>query len=253
MSAETYILIYGDSLSMPRTAEGVGYSDLYAEKFRFWLQEHYPQAKAYLVNRSRGSMCISNLHIDFLADYPYFEAAKDKILIIQSGIVDCVPRPIPDWLKFIISILPSFARRPIAQLLHNNRARLLRNGFKWRATPPHVFRSVFKQWLDFAVDRFSKIYVVSILPTNQRTEVHSPGYSKGVEVYNVIMKHVIRRVAADNVWFLDLHRLLSSKPELLGAAINQKDGHHLTPAGHDCIFKALTEVELMEGKSSKKR
>ncbi len=241
---ETCVLVYGDSLSMPRMTEGVLWSDLYSEKFRFGLEEHRLGTKVYLVNRSRGGASISTLYKDYLFDYPYFDSAKDKILIIQSGIVDCAPRPIPDWIKFIISRLPSFVGSLVIQLLHNNRARLLNSGFKWRTTSPYVFRSVFKQWLHFASTRFSKIYVFSILPTNKKTETHSPGYNKSVEVYNAIIKRVIQRTASGNIRFLDLHRFLSSQPELLEAVINSKDGHHLTPAGHEYLFKALAEAEL---------
>ena len=250
VSKETCILVYGDSLSMPRMKEGVLWSDLYAENFRIWLEGQRPGVKVYLVNRSRGAGRIGDLYKDFFNDYAYFDSAVDKILIIQSGVVDCAPRPIPDGLRSLISMLPSFVSRPVIQFLHDNRAYFLRKGFKWRGTSPLVFRSVFERWLRFAADRFSKIYIFSILPANGKIEMHSPGYSKSVSIYNGIMKHVIRRMASDNVHFLDLHSVLSSHPEMLDKIINPKDGHHITAAGHALFFKALVEKESAERKNT---
>lgn len=240
---ETCILVYGDSVSMPRMKEGVMWHDLYAEKLRFWLEGQQPGVKVYLVNRSRGAARIGDLYRDFFNDYTYFDSVGDKILIIQSGIVDCAPRPIPDWFKSFISRLPSFVKLGIIRFLHKNRANLLRNGFKWRATSPFVFRSVFERWLRFAAGRFSRIYVLSILPTTGKIEMHSPGYGKSVMVYNAIMKNAIRRIGGSNIHFLDLHSVLSSQPEILDSVLNSQDGHHITAAGHTLFFKALAERE----------
>lgn len=243
MSKEMCVLVYGDSLSMPRMTEGVFWSDLYVEKFRLWLEVQHQGVKVYLINRSRGSRRIPELYSDFESDYTYFDSNGEKILIIQGGVVDCAPRPIPDSLRFVISKFPSLLRRPVIKLLHDNRARLLQNGFKWRGTSPHVFRSVFQRWLCFAAIRFSRVYVLSILPTNEKTEAHSPGYGKSVATYNLIMQRVIRRMSAGNVFFVDLHAGLSAKPEMLGAVLNPKDGHHITAVGHEFYFQSLIEIE----------
>ncbi len=251
VSKETCILVYGDSISMPRMKEGVLWSDLYAESFRLWLEGQRLGVKVYLVNRSRGGGYIRDLYKDFYYDYAYFDSDVDKILIIQGGLADCAPRPIPDGLRYVISMLPSLVRRPIIQFLHNNRARLLRKGFKWRGTSPLAFRSVFERWLRFATGRFSKIYIFPILPTNEKIEMHSPGFNKSVSVYNAIIRHVVRRTDSSNIYFLDLHNVLISRPEILDSILNS-DGQHITAAGHAFFFKALVERESAECKDADK-
>jgi hypothetical protein len=191
------------------------------------------------VNRSQGGSSLKDLYERFLSDYTYFDDSNQKILIIQSGIVDCAPRPIPDWLRFIVSKIPSILRKPIIQKIHDHRADLLRKGFRWRTTSPRDFYKIYENWLRFAMNRFTQVYVFSILPTNEQTEAHSPGYGKSVTVYNSLIQRAIQRVGSKNIHFLDVHQELDGNLDRMGTILNPKDGHHITPAGHDLFLTAL--------------
>jgi hypothetical protein len=234
------VRVYGDSLGLPREEVGVTPVDTYAERFKEAVSTARGR-KVLLYNRSRGGATIDVLRREFVADSPYFGRSTRGILIVQCGIVDCAPRPIPRWLRSAISKLPVPVRAPIVYFLHHNRGRLLRLGPSWRLTSPGRFRGELQKWLATAATQVEEIFVLTIAPTTTRTEAHSPGLSASIDSYNAVVRQVVeeaRPPAGARICLVDVHAALQAVADDQPPCVSPDDGHHLTCAGH-ALYAAL--------------
>lgn len=245
------IFIYSDSLGLPRSRDGILCSQIYSELFRSWIEMNRKDSKVYLFNRSQGGIKLRQLWGLFQMDSAYFGSSGEKIMVLHCGIVDCAPRPIPDWLRYIISRFPGKMQRPVVHFLHNNRPRILKSGLMWRATRPERFSFLYKQIVTKATAQFSRVYIINIFPTTDNIETHSPGLSRSIEWYNDIIRQVINETKADNLIFIDVHKFIRESHCELQSIINKTDGHHLTVQGHRLLFDLLIEKEkaFLEQKS----
>jgi len=243
MARNVVIMVYGDSLSMPRWEESIQCNNLYSELFRAWLEKENPNNKVYLYNRSQGGESIRFLYKTFKKDMEYFGDFGEKILILQCGVVDCAPRPIPFVLRRLISIMPINMRNFIIKCIHDNRATLLRMGFKWFITEVFKFKTIYRKWLEEAVPKFSKIYIFNILPTTNEIESHSPGFSESITVFNRQIAQVIKSLNKDNLYLIDVHANCQQSKDHFKNIVNKNDGHHLTLAGHQFYCDMLIQQE----------
>ena len=234
------IRVYGDSLGMPRAASDVRFDQTYAELFCAWLRTVRPNAQVHLYNRSQGGASIRKLFNEYQMDSIYFGKPGGDILVLQLGIVDCAPRPIPGWLKLLIGHLPSPFRTPIVKLLHQFRPNLLRMGCRWRTTSRSAFSCLLGKWLKKAAADFTRIHVVSVMPTTPEIEAHSPGLSESAESCNCDIQEAIRATGAANIQFIDAHRIAAQNPAQF---IDASDGHHLTAEGHRLLGELLIQNE----------
>jgi hypothetical protein len=134
MKKKFLIRIYGDSLSLPRVSEGVYYLDSYPELLAKRIKELHPGTTVHLYNRSLGGAKILQIENLYREDSFFFGRNGGDIMVLQCGIVDCAPRPIPDKVRSAISKAPEFFKSPIIHLLHAWRRRILNTGFVWRRT-----------------------------------------------------------------------------------------------------------------------
>jgi len=230
---DTIILVTcGDSISMPRSFDGIRCGHIYSEIVKKSLQEKYKNKEVFMFNRALGGESIATLYRIFQTDMQYFGRDGRKILILSAGIVDCALRPIPLWLKRRIGIMPSVVREPIIRFLHNNRARLFGLGFKWRVTSPRRFKRIYCNMLDEASKAFSKVYVFTILPTTKKTEKHSPGLTSSIDLYNSIIRDIVSRFALPNIELIDINEMINEDKYEVEDVVNNSDGIHLTVNGH---------------------
>lgn len=239
------LLVYGDSLSMPRAHEKIRCDQTYAELIRQWHEARHPDRRVCLYNRAQGGTEIGVLYRAFQRDCEYFGKIGEKVLIMQCGVIDCAPRPIPWWLRNQISKLPSRVQKPISSFLHNNRTRILKLGFCWRATPPFIFKDIYRKWLRRAVKEFSRVYVFTITPASVALEKHSPGLNKSIEAYNEYIRAIVKSLKADNLHLVEVHKLLVQDPARFETVINMKDGYHLTHEGHRLFYNQIIELEKL--------
>ncbi len=232
--------IYGDSLSMPRAVAHVDVSQMYFEHIKEWYMTTHPGQQVYHYNRSIGGASIDLLWQKFWSDTPYFEGIDPKILIIQSGVVDCSPRPLPHWARAFLSTWPSCLRQPIVDFLHRHRPQLLNAGLCWYRTSRQAYEKVIKTWLTTAAPLYQRIYVVNICPTNEAIEQHSPGFSASISAYNQTIKDVIDAMGLGKIKLIDIHGVIKQQGHI-DQMINVKDGHHLTAAGHALIAQLIKE------------
>jgi len=234
------IQFYADSLGLTRP----GYVELnerYIFLFEQWLRKHYDE-EIFVINRARGAQTIDKLYTLFKEDQDYMRGSKD-ILIIHEGVCDCAPRPIPLWARKIISALPTFMRSRIIKLIHDNRAKLLRNGFVHFLVDKGKYEAILKEWLTSALPVFSRIYVLNIAPTIESIESHSPGFSKSIKEYNAIIRNVISEIDSKKIFLIDAYNILSKNSNSLETLITPDDGHHLTKKAHEIYAAELIALE----------
>jgi hypothetical protein len=237
------IRLYGDSVSMPREAEGVRYFECYGELLASGLRRISSGTEVYLYNRSFSGPKITDIYETCRSDRYFFGAAGNDIAILQCGIVDCAPRPIPPKVRSIIARLPVVARDLIVSFIHRHRALMLRSGLIWRVTPPQVFLDAMIETLKLMAPVFSRVYVVNIAPTTPATEAHSPGFSESIDHYNTLIKHALAAVAAPNANLIDVHDRILSLSQPVDRFISQIDGHHITVGAHQLYADLILEHE----------
>lgn len=243
------ILVYGDSLSLPRSRDEVHCLDTYPELLRRALEASARDLRVGVLNRSLGGATIDSLYAHFVRDSAYLGAGAAHILVIQCGIVDCAPRPVSPGVKAGIGRLPTPLRWAIARLLHYARPLLLKSGLSWRNTEGPQFAEVLEQWIARATKSAERIYVVNIAPPTPSLDRHSPGLASSIDAYNAAIAKVVAAAQPDRVRLVDVHCAIISRPDGLSECINQADGHHITAAGHRLYAQLIAAHELAEAHS----
>jgi len=231
---------YADSLGLSRP-DHVRLNERYIYLFEQWLRRNSDE-EVFLINRARGAQTIDKLYQLYKEDLGYITGKKD-ILIIHEGVCDCAPRPIPLWLRGIISRMPVFVRSRVIALLHKNRSKLLKNGFVHYLVDKKKYEAILREWLTNAISEFDRIYIFNIAPTIDHIEAHSPGFSKSILEYNAIIHKVISELNSRKVFLIDVHSILLNDQGGLQALITTDDGHHITARAHDIYAAQLIALE----------
>jgi hypothetical protein len=109
MNRKPLILVYGDSIALPRQSEGIAPEDTMAEL----LAAHYAELgrPRSLYNRSDSGKTITDHRSKYEHDVGLFSAGREDLFIFQGGVVDCAPRPLPPRLRRKLERKPAFIRR----------------------------------------------------------------------------------------------------------------------------------------------
>ena len=241
------IFYYADSLGMPRSGV-VEIKERYIYLFQQWLQNQTDE-EVFVIDRAKGYSTIKGLYTDYKNDMGYFTGKKD-ILIIHEGVVDCAPRPLPRFIRNVVSGLPSFLRNRIIRFIHNNRRRLLKSGFRYHLTSKKKYKAILKEWVEDAVKNFARVYVVNIAPTTPNIEFHSPGFSLAIQQYNSIIKDVITESHFANVLLVDVYSEIRSSNLELESLITKEDGHHITSLAHRLYNDELIKLQAQRIKTN---
>lgn len=239
------IRIYGDSLSLPRNTDGISFAGTYPELLRRALLHDAADDSIYIYNRSRGGGTAPVLYSDYLDDETNFGTTDEQVVIIQCGVCDCAPRPIPNRLKRIISRMPSPLKRRVIDWLHANRAAILRSGFRWQDVNEKSFTSTMHRWMSGAAANSIIVAVINIPPTTPNIEMHSPGFGQSILTYNEILRDIVGRMG-ENVALIDVHNAVLSDEDGVNTFVNAKDGHHITRAGHE-LFSSMVHSVVARG------
>jgi hypothetical protein len=244
------IRLYGDSLSMPREAEGIRYFDCFGELLAASLRKALSGTEVSLYNRSYSGPRITDIYETCRADTFFFGSDGNDIAILQCGIVDCAPRPVPPKIRSIVARLPGALRNLIVSFIHRNRASMLRSGLIWRVTPPQAFTVSMIETLKLMLPSFSRVYVINIAPTTAGTEAHSPGLSESIDQYNRLIKDSIAAVGSPNIRLIDVHSAILSQAQPIEQYVSQVDGHHITVRAHQLYAGLILEQEAQLQRSS---
>lgn len=237
MARNIVVKIYGDSLSLPRTQDGIDYGD----EFALLIQKEISDVSGVppiVYNRSRGGTTVRDLASSYREDRHYMPGGG--IVVIQCGVVDCAPRPLPSFLRKLLGYAPGFFRRPAVNFLHENRARILKAGLGTRLTSQREFGRAMKKWLSDAVLSEELILVVNIAPTIEPVETHSPGFQRSIDDYNFEIKKAVDETASPKVLLIDVNCAIRESGEVTDF-VNRDDGHHITAKGHSLYAGLLME------------
>jgi hypothetical protein len=231
------IRLYSDSLGLPRKGF-VSNDNRYINLISDWIIKNNIAEKIYLLDRSRANNLISYLFNYFVEDNSYFDAPD--IIIIHEGVCDCAPRPIPKKVRNIISKLPNIIRVKIINFIHNNRSILQKNGFRFVLTKPKTFFYFYKTWISQLSNTNTQVIILNILPTNDKIENQSPGFTENINKFNNIIEKVRKIYNCDNIHFIDINKIVSQMPNINDYII-EDDGHHITKKAHELLAKLILE------------
>jgi lysophospholipase L1-like esterase len=229
---ESLVLVYGDSLCLPRIADHVAVGDTYPELLADYQASRGLKARVY--SRGEGGKTINDHWARFTNDRHFFSPGPDDLLIIHAGMVDCAPRPLPQKWRRRLERQPGFLREPIVSYIKNNRPFLLKRGFVFYKVDPPTFKQRIEEWLNQATKLYSHIAVIGIPPIGQAAEELSPGWGENIVLYNQLMSEAVKR-HPKGVYFVPLHAALSQSREKFNDCVSSLDGYHLSKKGHQLI------------------
>lgn len=196
-----------------------------------------------MLQRACGSHTISEIADWTSSDTSYFADVLDGVAVVQSGIVDGAPRPVNQRVRRFVSSLPETLRKRVIHFLHHQRARILHGGLGSVITPLPCFEGTARTILGRLCGAHDHVFVITICPTNPRTEEHSPGISRNIIAYNEVWHRVVRE-HPDRARVVDVHSFMSAQPDL-DRWLVKEDGHHITPETHRWIANEMIhELEV---------
>lgn len=233
------IRVYGDSLSLPRCSENIDFLSTYPEILKKELSLKR-NTEIYLYNRSKIRETITKARQAISDDNCYFHTGNG-ILIIQIGLCDCAPRPIPDKVRTKISDLPEFFKKKVISFLHKNRSSIQKVKY-WNYTEKEIYRENYYNLLNEVSELFEYIFCINIPPTNSKIEEHSSGLTLNIENYNQIIEEVIGSLNKKNIHLIDVYAKAKAESDEKG--FNKyvlKDGQHITEEGHLLYSRLILE------------
>lgn len=211
------IQIFSDSLALPRA---IPQKVLYEETYPAMLSKNHVVAQY-----SKGAAIIK----DLLDQTDYYKMFEPDVVFIQSGIVDCAPRPFTLFEEHFFKL--NLFTKGCKAILKRVTKPWLRNIRKVAWTPPKKFKELAATFKTVYPD--IPVYAIGILPARDGYEKELKGITKRIDQYNQILKEVFAPR------FIDTSDIPSEGI--------MSDHHHLTAVGHRFIYekivKALSEIE----------
>lgn len=233
------VRFYSDSLGLQRD------KDVFlTQRYIYLLKEYWESKKKHIdiQDRARGNSNINDLLKWSIEDKKYF-GEKCDVVILQEGIVDCAPRPIPRKVRNIISKMPQIVRNKIISFLHKNRSKMQKLGLKYYYIKPDDYYEKYKIFVTNASLNANRVYLINIAPTNSKTEMQSPGLSNAINQYNQIIEKIVKDLNANNVFLIDVFSLIKNREFEIDNYINKEDGHHITIMAHKLYAEKIIEQE----------
>lgn len=219
------ILILGDSLPFPRPHKGQPVDVTWPTLIKAQL----PGADVWL--RATPRSCI----LDVIKEFFFFtDSLPDfDVIIVQTGIVDCAPRPYSRWIyKFLETFLGMVRLRKIERFSHDHLLWLY--GHPW--VSQNAFAKAIRQMVETTHEKnpaLTTLFVPIAPPT--RTIVGTlPGIDHAAALYNKILEREMYALGGEFPCHC-VQPFTNSDP----FEITIEDGHHLSVTGHRLIAEAL--------------
>lgn len=240
MAQMSCIRIYGDSISMPRFGDGIGYGD----SWPMVLQDRLGTLSGVVCNRSIGGATLAQIADLYFNDSFYFRD-RAGIVVFRIGIVDCAPRPLSPFARKALGYVPEFIRRRIVRFLHNHREWLLRHKY-WLNTPLPVFATKYRRMVEDVVKNNGVAICVGIGPVAKAMQKHSPGLSYEMNRYNRKIAEIAAELKCKYVDMDEILRIEVSRRGLRVEDVLLSDGHHCNVEGNricgEVICGAVQEI-----------
>lgn len=218
------ILLITDSLGFPHPP-AVCYEDTYMSKLEecgnLWIL-------------GGGGITLSNDYDRIKDICSVYEDKFFDIGVIQLGLVDCAPRPLPQNARNLVAGLPKFAVKIVSVLLHLFRPLMLKVKY-YQHTPPELFAKKFEELLSEVQRVCRNVFVIGIAPVKKSVERHSPDLQKQITSYNGIIGGLSGR---NGTWFIDVAELIKDENRFL------TDDAHITKDTHEIIWAKLRQAGI---------
>jgi len=222
------ILILGDSLPFPRPTKGQPLGVTWPSL----LKERLPQSETCLRAHPRFTIT------DVLKELGFFTESLVEFdaIIVQTGIVDCAPRPYPHLIAKLLDVcvsMPTFRR--IERFTHQ---RLL-----WLYRQPWVSERAFADKAErlvqiaFQHNQRLKVLFIPIAPPNRTIATSLPGIAAAAKRYNGALKTKVETLSPKFGCHC-LNPFNGANP----IDVTIEDGHHLSARGHELIADALVHA-----------
>jgi hypothetical protein len=154
------------------------------------------------------------------------------LVVLQVGIVDCMPRLFSKLEKKALSCLPSRVSNYIINNRSKSRARILARQINPRTA---VSREEFAENLNYfrlSVEENKKILFIPIITNSEKMDIKSPGHIDLVKDYNRIARNTAGVVFIESI-------IERSKDD--PAIFFHEDGYHLSCFGNKEVALAIDE------------
>lgn len=238
MDKELILRVYGDSRSKPSYKRGVTIKDTWEEQLKSMFEEQ--GIKVYLNDKSFGGKSIKFLYETFNNDRKYF-GESNGVVIFFFGIVDCAPRPVHPFVRWIISNISHTIRNKIVEFLHNHRTEILKIKY-YQEAPIKVFKKYYTRMVKRTIEH-NEVFCIGIGPVAQELKDRAFGIEKEMAKYNSFIKALTDEY--QNGHYVDLPELLTKKIKENGNTDDEiyvGDGHHFTHLGHKYIAEILYDL-----------
>lgn len=225
MGSERVLLVLGNSVSMsPPEAKDhpvTCYPDL--------LRERLAAGGIRVEHRSSSGATVEDIE---RAAREVVPALRPAAVVIQTGIVDCAPRPLRDSERESLERLrPRLLRTAIVRFLHEYRGSVIRYRGLVQRMDIVSFKQHFGQLLEACLAVTSRVAILPIFPATRSILARNPRLAAEIDKYNEVMRSDLRASMFDAGEIFDGASIetLSVGPESV----------HLNQRGHDSIAAAV--------------
>jgi acyl-CoA thioesterase-1 len=224
------LLIAGDSLSMSRHEFGIDYEKMYSSG----LAASFPGR--LVVNASlRANSTRRIVSDDYLQEY--IRPMQPNVIILQIGVVDCLPRLLGDFERKCISLL---SRATITGKLTAYYLRL-KTAHRYAITKKHPRTIVPQDEFDRNLKVLRKnapsgcrFIIINIPHPGDDLIKKSYGVAENIQRYNASLAIAFND---ENSIIVDLYGATIANPNYLLA-----DGYHISSIGHAFLFQKLSKL-----------
>ena len=171
-------------------------------------------------------------HLEEEAGRRLSEERVDAV-ILQTGIVDCAPRPLSDRERTFVGLVrPLALRRAVVSVLHRHRADIIRRRALIQVMPLAAFEAHFARLFAAAAAGGRAVAVLPIFPVPSSVHARNPLLAREMAAYNDAM----RRLASPARFFEAGKIFGDDTPDDLAIG---PDSVHLNGRGHERVAAAM--------------
>jgi acyl-CoA thioesterase I len=216
-------VVVADSLAMPRESdvEVITYSDTWPAI----LSSKQDRQVINYSERARDSFSLIDAQLNY-----ELKLARADLVILQVGIVDCMPRLFTKANKKILSCLPYRVSQLIIKYRSKRRAKILS---RQRSPRTYVSRKEFSENLNRfrrGIEENTKILFIPIVTNSEKMDLKSPGHRDLVKDYNQIARDISGIVYLEKI---------EEQSLVCPADFFHEDGYHLSRFGNKEIALAI--------------
>ena len=211
------IVVIGDSLAAMRPDDG------YKEEER-WPYLLKSELGGQMLNVARTYSTTKRLKNDL----KNIQFRSDDLIVLQLGIVDCVPRRYKRWQFSLLYRLPSKLREKVLGFLNS----VCKVSDKRRYVQPNDYENNIKA---FVSNVSASIILIKILPMTEVLYKKKPEVGKSIKLYNEIIDDICNKF--DHVKCADI-----GEHEVKNLTLD--DGYHLNKNGHVVIKDSIVATSV---------